>query len=227
MSERRLTLVSTHLCPFVQRVSIVLSEKGIPFERVYVDLADKPDWFVRLSPLGKVPLLRIERPPGAEVVLFESAVISEFLEETEPEPPLHPADPLERALHRGWMEFSSSVFADLWAIQTAADSETLAARTGVFRDRMLRLEDVLTTGPYFAGDRFSLVDAFFAPALRTVSALNAITEADLLPTAPRLAAWSRAVLARPSVISAVPADYLSRLEALLQRQNGYLIASAA
>ncbi|TIV94175.1 MAG: glutathione S-transferase family protein, partial [Mesorhizobium sp.] len=97
MTER-LTLVSHHLCPYVQRAAIALAEKGVPLERVNVDLADKPEWFRAISPLGKVPLLRV-RHGHSEEVIFESAVILEFLEETEANP-LHPADPLARARHR-------------------------------------------------------------------------------------------------------------------------------
>src|SRR5258708_40372906 len=72
-----LTLVSHHLCPYVQRVAIALAERGIAAERVYIDLADKPAWFRALSPLGKVPLLKVD-----DAVLFESAVICEYLEDT-------------------------------------------------------------------------------------------------------------------------------------------------
>jgi len=102
-----LTLVSHHLCPYVQRAAITLTETGVPFERIYVDLSNKPDWFVALSPLGKVPLLRVGADER-EAVLFESNVICEYIEETQPGPKLHPGDPLERALHRGWMEFGSA-----------------------------------------------------------------------------------------------------------------------
>src|SRR5881394_2023473 len=91
-----LTLVSFDLCPYVQRAAIVLAEKGLPFERIDVDLANKPAWFKAISPLGKVPLLKV-----GDEVLFESAVIVEYLEETL-DPALHPADPLGRARHRGW-----------------------------------------------------------------------------------------------------------------------------
>lgn len=102
-----LELVSHHLCPYVQRAAIALTEKGIPFTRTYIDLNRKPDWFTAISPLGKVPLLRVRENDG-EVVLFESAVILEYLEETLPRS-LHPADPLERARHRAWIEFGSSI----------------------------------------------------------------------------------------------------------------------
>ncbi len=104
---RRLTLVSHPLCPYVQRAAIALDEKAVAFERIAIDLANKPDWFEAISPLGKVPLLRVA--DGArETVLFESNVILEYLEETQPHP-LHPADPLARARHRAWNEFGSAL----------------------------------------------------------------------------------------------------------------------
>ena len=79
-----LVLVSHVLCPYVQRAAIVLAEKGIPFERRDIDLANKPDWFLKISPLGKTPVLLV----GGESI-FESSVICEYLEETGL-PRLHP-----------------------------------------------------------------------------------------------------------------------------------------
>jgi glutathione S-transferase len=102
-----LTLVSHHLCPYVQRAAIALAEKEVRFERIVVDLSEKPRWFRALSPLGKVPLLKVARG-GSDAVIFESAVILEYLEETHARP-LHPADPLERARHRSWIEFGSQI----------------------------------------------------------------------------------------------------------------------
>src|SRR4051812_11274642 len=84
----KLTLISHDLCPYVQRAVIALGEKGVEFAREYVDLANKPEWFLKMSPLGKVPLLKV----GNEVI-FESSVILEYLEETQPNP-LYPQDPL-------------------------------------------------------------------------------------------------------------------------------------
>src|SRR4030095_7945549 len=96
-----LTLISHKLCPYVQRAVIALTEKGVPFRRVDIDLANKPDWFTAISPLGKTPVLLV----GNDAI-FESAVILEYLEETQPNP-LHPSDPLARAEHRAWMQFGS------------------------------------------------------------------------------------------------------------------------
>jgi glutathione S-transferase len=64
MPNTKLTLISHPLCPFVQRAAIVLLEKGASFDRIDVDLAAKPDWFLALSPTGKVPLLKVEQADG-------------------------------------------------------------------------------------------------------------------------------------------------------------------
>src|SRR6476659_161695 len=126
--SQKLTLISHKLCPYVQRAAIALLEKGVPFERINIDLANKPDWFLKISPLGKVPLLRIEGEDGSEAVLFESSVICEYLEETQAGAALHPADALTRARHRGWMEFGSSVLSDLWGYEMAQDAAQLEAK---------------------------------------------------------------------------------------------------
>ena len=90
----KLTLISHPLCPYVQRVAIALAEKSVPFTRVDIDLAAKPDWFLAISPLGKTPVLTV-----GDAAIFESAVILEYLEDTH-SPPMHPADPIDRADHR-------------------------------------------------------------------------------------------------------------------------------
>src|SRR6266568_1806165 len=90
----RLKLISHKLCPYVQRAVIALTEKGIAFERIDIDLANKPDWFLAISPLGKTPVLQV-----GDTAIFESAVILEYLEETQPKP-LHPDDPLRRRASR-------------------------------------------------------------------------------------------------------------------------------
>jgi glutathione S-transferase len=155
-----LTLISHHLCPYVQRAAIALHEKGVPFERINVDLANKPDWFKAISPLGKVPLLKV----GDEVI-FESAVIVEYLEETQPNP-LHPADPLTRARHRAWIEFGSTILADLWGLLYRHRRREFPGQDRHFARKFERLEAELGDGPYFAGEKFSVVDAVFAPVFR-------------------------------------------------------------
>jgi glutathione S-transferase len=201
-----LTLVSHPLCPYVQRAAIVLLEKGVPFSRRWVDLAAKPEWFTAVSPLGKTPVLLA----GGEAI-FESAVICEYLEETQP-PRLHPADPLQRARHRAWMEFGSNVLNSVWAYYTAADAAALDRQRGILLDRFGQLEEVLhDAGPYFAGPAFGLVDAVFAPVFRYFDAFEAIGEAGFFLHAPRVRAWRAALAARASVQAAVLPDYPERL----------------
>src|SRR5579864_6125758 len=125
----RLKLISHKLCPYVQRAVIALTEKGVPFERIDVDLANKPDWFLKLSPLGKTPVLVVDDTP-----IFESAVILEYLEETQLNP-LHPADPLKRAEHRGWIEFGSAILNDIAGFYGAKDQGTFETKASALADK--------------------------------------------------------------------------------------------
>lgn len=217
-----LTLISHHLCPYVQRAAIALHEKGVAFERVTIDLAAKPEWFRAISPLGKVPLLRVARPDGGEAVLFESAVICEFIEETQAGPALHPSDPSERAQHRAWIEFGSSVLSDIYAIETTADARLFESKRQALIDKFARMEGVLGSGPFFAGERFSLVDAAFGPVFRYFDVFDEIADLGILARKPKVGAWRRALADRPSVRSAVTDDYRRRLWTFLRAQSSHL-----
>lgn len=212
-----LTLVSHHLCPYVQRAAIVLLEKGVPFSRRWVDLANKPDWFTAISPLGKTPVLLVDGTP-----VFESAVICEYLDETHT-PTLHPADPLARAQHRAWMEFGSAVLNTIWGYYTAPDAATLQARREELQARFGQLEQALAPeGPFFAGAAFSIVDAVFAPVLRYFDTFEAIGEAGFFDHTPRVRAWRAALAQRPSVRQAAPEDYPQRLREFLLARGSEL-----
>ena len=219
----RLTLVSHHLCPYVQRAAIALAEKGVAFERVNVDLADKPDWFRAISPLGKVPLLRV-RHGHSEEVIFESAVILEFLEETEANP-LHPADPLARAGHRAWIEFGSAILNAIGRFYSAADEAAFLHESRGLSEMFARLEAELAarqSGPWFAGERFSLVDAVYGPIFRYFDTFDRIGDFGMLDGKPLVQAWRAALSRRQSVKEAVGADYPRRLHAFLRAKGSYL-----
>ena len=222
-SGSALLLVSHHLCPYVQRAAIALAEKGVPFERVNIDLADKPRWFLEISPLGKVPLLCVRHSDGSQDALFESSVICEYLEETQDGRRLHPADPLTRARHRGWMEFGSSILSDLWVYETTQDREQLAAKRKVLASKFATLEAELKRGPYFAGADFSLVDAVFAPIFRYFDVFDAIGDSGIFAGLPRVQAWRKALSEKPSVKAAVGADYADRLMTFLKRHDAVLL----
>jgi glutathione S-transferase len=211
-----LTLVSHALCPYVQRAAIVLAEKGVPFERRDIDLADKPGWFLALSPLGKTPLLQV-----GDEALFESAVICEYLDETEV-PRLHPADPLQRARHRAWVEFGSALLNAIGTFYNAADDAALAAAAKDIHRRFAQVEAVLGEGPWFDGERFGLVDAAFGPVFRYLDVFDAIGDFGFIAGLPRVARWRAALAQRPSVRGAVAAGYAARLLAFLRARNAAL-----
>jgi glutathione S-transferase len=209
-------LVSHHLCPYVQRVAISLREKGARFEQVTVDLADKPDWFKAISPLGKVPLLRV-----GDRVIFESAAILEYLEDTIA-PPLHPSDPLQRAEHRAWIEYGSTVLNNIAALYNAPDEAAFGAATTLLATRFQWLERCVMANAWFDGAAFSLVDAAFAPVFRYFDAFDAIGVTGMLDGARKVARWRAALAARPSVQSAVAAEHPAQLRLFLSKRNSYV-----
>jgi len=212
-----LELISHHLCPYVQRAAITLAEKGVAYDRIDVDLANKPDWFKAISPLGKTPLLRID---GRDVI-FESAVICEYLDETEA-PRLHPADPLTRARHRGWIEFASATLNDIGGLYNAPDAAGFDQKRDALRAKFTQLEAVLSDGPYFAGADFGLVDAAFAPVFRYFDTLEKVPALSTFDRLPKTQTWRKALALRPSVISAMDAGYPDRLRAFLLARKSHL-----
>ncbi len=211
-----LTLVSHALCPYVQRAAIVLAEKGVPFDRRDIDLANKPAWFLEVSPLGKTPVLLV----GDEAI-FESAVICEYLDETAL-PRLHPANVLQRAQHRSWMEFGSALLNLIGAFYNATDEPALGARAAEIRNRFEQLEAALGDGPCFAGEHFSIVDAVFGPVFRYFDVFDRLGDFGFWDGLPRLQRWRHALAIRPSVGAAVSPDYPQLLWHFLLARQGAL-----
>jgi glutathione S-transferase len=212
----KLRLISHKLCPYVQRAVIALTEKGIAFERIDIDLDHKPDWFVAISPLGKTPVLQV-----GDVPIFESAAILEYLEETSPTP-LHPGDPLRRAEHRAWIEFGSTVLNDIAGFYAAPDEAAFKVKTSQLEQRFARLEARIAAAPWFDSENFSLVDAVFGPVFRYFDVFDDIADFGILAAKPKLARWRKALAARPSVRTAVRSDYPALLRDFLERRNSWL-----
>jgi glutathione S-transferase len=221
-----LKLISHKLCPYVQRAVIALTEKGVAFERIDIDLANKPDWFLKISPLGKVPVLTVATDRG-EVALFESNVICEYIEETQAGAKLHPQDALQRAEHRAWMEFGSAILGDLWGLETTTDAAIFESKRQAVVAKFARVEAALGTGPFFAGEMFSLVDAVFAPIFRYFDVFDEFTDLAVFKDTSKLRKWRAELAKRPSVKAAVGADYPQLLRAFLARHNAHLLKLAA
>ena len=222
----KLTLISHKLCPYVQRAVIALNEKGVPFERVDIDLANKPDWFLKISPLGKVPVL-VVRSDKDEVALFESNVICEYIEDTQGGAKLHPQDPLQRAQHRAWMEFGSTILSELWGLETTGDPAVFETKRVAIAEKFARVDEALGSGPFFAGEKFSLVDAVFAPIFRYFDVFDRLIDLSIFAETPTVRAWRTALAERPSVRTAVGADYPQLLHAFLVRHDAHMLKMAA
>ena len=208
--SHRLELVSFDICPYVERSRIVLLEKKLPHEVEFIELANKPAWFLEVSPMGRVPVLLVDGRP-----VFESMVINELLNELEPVPRLFPDDAVSRAEGRGWIVFANDVVmpaggAAMLAIAGGATGDALARPLAALRDALGKLERQLARGggPYFLGKDFSLVDASYAPFFRRWRLAEGWggPEAALLASFPGLSAWTEAMRSRPSVTAAEPAD---------------------
>ncbi len=219
-----LELMSYRLCPYVQRAVITLLEKQIPYTRTDIDLANKPDWFLQISPLGKVPLLKISDETQDEV-LFESAVICEYLDEITPGS-LHPADPLERAKHRAWIEFGSGILGAIATLYTAPDAATFERTLQGLCDKFTRLEEAGIGHPYFSGEQFSLVDAVYGPIFRYFDVLEVMwahrISVDVFAQMPNVQRWRQALQQRSSVQQAVAKDYPQQLRLFLEQRQSYL-----
>lgn len=187
------TLISFNLCPFVQRSVITLEEKGVPYDMEYVDLYDKPDWFLKLSPLGKVPVLRV-----GDTILFESQVIAEYIDETTP-PQMHPEDPLERARHRASIAIITAGLTDTYKLMVEPDKDAALAFAKNARDNLALLGEQIGEGPYFGGAHFSIVDAAAAPMVQRLSWCEKIYDFGIFDGQPKVEAWRDALLSRPAV----------------------------
>ncbi len=202
----RYRLTSFDLCPYVQRSVITLEEKKVEYDIVYIDLVTKPNWFVKLSPLGKVPVLEVDG-----TTLFESAVINEYLAETTEGHEMLPSDPLEKARHRAWIEFGAALWGDGKGVVVAPDEETAHKKAKACRDKLLRLEAELGDTRFFASDKLSLVDAAIAPVLQRLMWCEEIApQLDIMGSLPKVLKWLDALMAHPSVKSSTVPDIRDR-----------------
>ncbi|MBD1873394.1 glutathione S-transferase family protein [Nodosilinea sp. FACHB-131] len=214
MHNLSLELVSHYFCPFVQRAVILLLEKEIPHQLTHIDLMNKPDWFLEISPLGKVPLLKV----GSEV-LFESSVICEYLDEVTPGA-LHPQDPLEKAKHRAWIEFASTTLVVMYDFLNAPTKEVFEQKHQELMSKLTWIERNLDT-PYFGGKSFSLVDAAYAPMFYYFDALDEIADFGLAK-APKVNNWRQNLRSRPSIQRAFAKDYAQKLLMMLDQRDSHL-----
>jgi glutathione S-transferase len=196
-----LELISFKTCPFVQRTVITLGYKNVEHKITFIDLANPPEWFLELSPLGKVPVLKVDGE-----ILFESAVINEYVDEiTGGE--LQPKEPLMRAKNRAWIEYASNMLGTGYMMKMAKDKEDYEKYRSELQSQMQRIENQLGDGPWFNGDKFSLADTAFAPMFMHDAVANYRFSVIDFESLPKISAWSKRLLAMPAVKQSVVADF--------------------
>ncbi|ROR34556.1 glutathione S-transferase family protein [Inmirania thermothiophila] len=198
MNAARPVLYSAAVCPFAHRVRLALAEKGVPCEQVEIDLDAIPDWFRRLSPYGKVPLL-----VRGEDRVWESAVINEYIEEVWSSPPLMPARPGPRAEVRMWVDHADQHFVSdfyrLLLVQEPERRARIAARLTETLRYMDREGPGAHGGPYWLGGRVTLADLAYYPFFERLGVLEHYRGFRLPEDCRALARWRVAMAGRPAV----------------------------
>jgi glutathione S-transferase len=211
----KLELVSHTLCPYVHRAAAMMHEKGVPFERRYIDLKAKPDWFLAISPRGKVPVLLVDGRP-----LFESQAIIEFIDETHP-PSLLGTDPFERARQRAWVEMANDLSNAQYRLFTAPSPEEQKAATEALAAITGRYEEALAGG-VIAAEGFGVAHLALASSALRFAAVDKELGVRVLPAAPRFEALMRRLAERPSIAKTVPDDYAALfIGKLVERRSLY------
>jgi len=185
------------VCPFAYRVRLALAEKAIAHEAQVIDLQNIPDWYSDISPTGKVPLLQYD-----DEVVWESTVINEFLEDAFPDPPLLPNQAVARAHARTWIEYCNSTFQpSCCGLVFELDESKHEGIRRALIDSLKTIDEALasTPGPWWLGDRISLVDLTYYPFFEHMPALTAHRGFELPANLLHLHRWLRAMQERPSV----------------------------
>lgn len=217
MTTPKMELVSFKLCPFVQRAVITLKYKKIDFDVTYINLNEPPEWFKEISPLGQVPLLKVD-----DEVLFESSVIQEYVDEVTP-PSLHPKDPLIKAKNRAWIAFGGELFMLSHQLIHAANEETYREKLATLTGRLAQIEAVHSGDAFFNGSEFNLIDAAYAPLLMRVDLILQNTGVDILSECLKLKQWSNNLLNIKAIEDSVVEEFAELYLGMLKNSNGHLV----
>ena len=198
-------VVSFKICPFVQRITALLEARSLPYEIEYIDLKDKPQWFLDLSPTGQVPVLVTEN----EQPLFESDAIAEYLDEIYT--PLETdVSPEQRALNRAWSYQGSKHYLLQCSTMRSANQETLVERTEKLGKAFQKAELEINEGPFFKGSSLSNVDMAWLPLLHRAHIIKQHTGYDLLHGFPKVSAWQTEIMKTGIPEKSVSKDFENR-----------------
>lgn len=162
-----MTLFSGDTDVYSHRVRIVLAEKGINVDIVPVDYGNLPEDLIDLNPYNAVPTL-VDR----DLVLYDSQVIMEYLDERFPHPPLMPVDPVSRATNRLMLHRIEQDLYTHFNIAWGSNDKAATKAKKEIRDNLMMVSPIFEQKPYFLSDEFSLVDCALAPLLWRLPVMN-------------------------------------------------------
>ena len=195
-------LYSGTTCPFSHRCRFVLYEKGMDFQVIDVDLYNKPEDIAVMNPYNRLPVL-VER----DLILYESNIINEYIDERFPHPQLMPADPVMRARARLMLfNMEKELFDNVEALESGKEKPMEKARQHV-ADRLVELAPVFTKTKYMLGDDFTMLDVAIAPLLWRLDHYGI----KLGKTAAPLMKYAERIFSRPAFIEALtPSEKVMR-----------------
>jgi len=197
-----MTLYSGTTCPFSQRCRIVLYEKGMDFQIHDVDLFNKPEDLAVMNPYNRTPVL-VER----DLILYESNIINEYIDDRFPHPQLMPADPVMRARARLFLfRFENELFSNIEALEKGNQKQAEKARQ-VVRDSLTQIAPVFNKQKFMLGDEYSMLDVAIAPLLWRLDYYGVQIPKQAAP----LLKYAERLFSRPAYIEALtPAEKVMR-----------------
>jgi RNA polymerase-associated protein len=201
-----MNLYSGTTCPFSHRCGIVLYEKQMDFQVIDVDLFNKPEDIAVINPYNRVPVL-VDR----DLVLYESNIINEYIDERFPHPQLMPGDPVDRARVRLFLlNFEKELFVHVTTLESRAakgNEKALEKARSHIRDRLTQLAPVFLKNKYMLGENFSMLDVAIAPLLWRLDYYGI----DLSKNAAPLLKYAERIFSRPAYIEALtPSEKVMR-----------------
>ena len=212
-----LKLVSFTICPFVQRVAALLEAKHTPYELSFINLNEKPQWFLNISPTGQVPLLITEQG----IALFESDSIVEYLDEITP-PLIADVAPERRAQDRAWSYQASKHYLVQCSTMQSKDQEIFAEREAKLSKAFVRAEAQLGGSPFFGGDRLGNVDIAWLPLLHRAQIVKEHSGYDLLANYPKMRAWQASLAKTGLYEKSVAEDFIEKFSSFYLSDHTFL-----
>lgn len=213
-----LKLISFPICPFVQRSVIALRCKKQAYEIDYVQLDNMPDWYLQKVPTGKVPSLWVD-----DEVLFESAAINEFINETTAEN-LFPEDPVQRARARAWIAYADELVGAQFRMLIASDEEGFEKGKEELIQGTMKLVDAFK-GPFFFGNDITLTDIAYVPLFVRMKLVEPVIKAleEAAGSDSDLLQWANRLTEMDEVKESVLPEFEELFKAFFKKRGSYCL----